>query len=34
MHMIFNTDSDTDKLVFTHNNHKSQLRVISVQSCH
>ena len=33
-HTIFNTDSDTDKLVFTYNHDMSQLRVISEQSCH
>jgi len=32
--MISNADSDTDKLVFTYNNDKSQLHVISQQSCH
>jgi len=35
MHMIFNTNSDTDMLMFTYINDKSQsLRVISEQSCH
>jgi hypothetical protein len=32
MHMILNTDFDTDELVFTYNNEKSQSHVISQQS--
>jgi hypothetical protein len=32
--MMFNTDVDTDKLVFTYNEDTSQLQVISEQSCH
>jgi len=33
-HMMFDTDLDTHKLVITSNNNKSQLCVISEQSCH
>jgi len=32
-HMIFNTDLHTNKLVFTYNNDKAKLHVISEQSC-